>query len=202
MARLNAPCLSLGANGQVAKTLIFSSYRGMNTVKAYKKPADPKTTAQIAQRGLMETVHEMWLAISVWSTEKEGWRIRASQIAPFWNSHNAFFSAAMTLAGYGLDQAMKKNWTSISGQFYRPTLRRFDDAVLVPDGLTWYLLAGASPDAMRVAATTVWSANPLTFTLNAEWNGFGAAYMAVQTDGPGGYTHWKSGITAEDISSF
>ena len=50
MAKLKAPLLSLGASGQLAKTLVFFSWKGINAVREYVVPANPDTTKQQTQR--------------------------------------------------------------------------------------------------------------------------------------------------------
>ncbi len=50
MAKLKAPLLSLGATGQLAKTLVFFPWKGINAVREYVIPANPNTTLQQTQR--------------------------------------------------------------------------------------------------------------------------------------------------------
>lgn len=50
MAKLKAPLLSLGASQQLGKTLVFSSWKGINTVREYVIPSNPKTALQLVQR--------------------------------------------------------------------------------------------------------------------------------------------------------
>ncbi len=51
MAKLKAPLLSLGASGQLGKTLVFFNWKGLDVAREYVIPANPKTTAQNLQRG-------------------------------------------------------------------------------------------------------------------------------------------------------
>lgn len=51
MAKLKAPLLSLGAAGQLAKTLVFFGWKGLNVVREYVVPANPQTALQTTQRG-------------------------------------------------------------------------------------------------------------------------------------------------------
>lgn len=53
MAKLKAPLLSLGAAQQIGKTLVFFSWKGINAVREYVVPSNPKTSAQTTQRGYM-----------------------------------------------------------------------------------------------------------------------------------------------------
>lgn len=51
MAKLKAPLLSLGASGKLAKTLVFFGWKGLNVVREYVVPSNPKTASQLTQRG-------------------------------------------------------------------------------------------------------------------------------------------------------
>lgn len=51
MAILKAPLLSLGAAQQLGKSLVFFPWKGLNVVREYVVPSNPKTTLQVTQRG-------------------------------------------------------------------------------------------------------------------------------------------------------
>lgn len=53
MAKLKGPLFSLGARGQLGKTLVFFPWKGVDSVREYVVPANPQTAAQLAQRALM-----------------------------------------------------------------------------------------------------------------------------------------------------
>lgn len=56
MAKLKAPLFSFGASGQLAKSLVFMSWKGLNTVREYVIPANPKSDDQIAQRAFIKVM--------------------------------------------------------------------------------------------------------------------------------------------------
>lgn len=51
MAKLKAPLLSMGAAGQLGKTLVFFPWKGLNVAREYVTPANPNTALQVTQRG-------------------------------------------------------------------------------------------------------------------------------------------------------
>jgi len=53
VAKLKGPLFSLGASQQIGKTLVYFSWKGLNVVREYVIPANPKTTAQTTQRGYL-----------------------------------------------------------------------------------------------------------------------------------------------------
>ena len=53
MAKLKAPLFSLGATQQLGKALVFFPWKGLDLVREYVVPANPKTSGQTTQRGYM-----------------------------------------------------------------------------------------------------------------------------------------------------
>lgn len=53
MAKLNAPLFSFGASGAIGNALVFFPWKGLNVVRQYVVPANPKSQAQIDQRALV-----------------------------------------------------------------------------------------------------------------------------------------------------
>lgn len=55
MAKLKAPLMSLGASQQLGKALVFFPWKGLNVVREYVIPSNPRTTLQTTQRGYMKS---------------------------------------------------------------------------------------------------------------------------------------------------
>lgn len=51
MAKLKAPLLSLGASQAIGKALVFFNWKGLDVVREYVVPANPRTALQVTQRG-------------------------------------------------------------------------------------------------------------------------------------------------------
>lgn len=51
VAKAKAPLLSLGAAQQLGKTLVFFPWKGINAVREYVIPTNPRTAGQTTQRG-------------------------------------------------------------------------------------------------------------------------------------------------------
>jgi len=56
LAKLKAPLFSLGASQQLGKALVFFGWKGLNVVREYVIPANPRTTLQTTQRGYMTDI--------------------------------------------------------------------------------------------------------------------------------------------------
>ena len=51
MAKVHAPLFSFNASGALAKSLVYFGWKGIDVVRSYVTPSNPKTTAQVTQRG-------------------------------------------------------------------------------------------------------------------------------------------------------
>jgi len=53
MAKLKAPLMSLGASGKLGDALVFFGWKGLDVVREYVIPTNPKSAAQTTQRGYL-----------------------------------------------------------------------------------------------------------------------------------------------------
>lgn len=51
MAKVKAPLFSFGASGKLADALVYFPWKGLDVVRSYVIPANPKTAGQVTQRG-------------------------------------------------------------------------------------------------------------------------------------------------------
>lgn len=51
MAKVNAPLFSFNATGKLAKSLVYFGWKGLDAVRSYVIPANPKSAGQLTQRG-------------------------------------------------------------------------------------------------------------------------------------------------------
>lgn len=56
MAKLKAPLFSFRASGKLANALVYFAWKGLNVVRSYVVPTNPKTTAQEAHRAHLTTM--------------------------------------------------------------------------------------------------------------------------------------------------
>lgn len=61
MAKPTAPLLSFDAGGQVAKTIVYSRWRGIPVTRKYVIPGNPRTTKQTEVRDIFRTLNNFWL---------------------------------------------------------------------------------------------------------------------------------------------
>jgi len=77
MAKPTAPLLSFGASGTIAKTAVYSKWRGVPYVRRHVIPSNPNTTSQQSTRTVFRTTTEMWkvagsLSVAPWNAFATG----------------------------------------------------------------------------------------------------------------------------------
>ncbi len=60
MAGVTAPLLSFGASGQVAKTQVYSTWKGRPYVRRYVTPSNPQSTEQSLTRDVFSWLNSVW----------------------------------------------------------------------------------------------------------------------------------------------
>jgi hypothetical protein len=60
MSKVTAPLLSFGASGQIAKTQVFGTWRGISYVRRHVVPANPRTADQTQTRTVFNYLNQVW----------------------------------------------------------------------------------------------------------------------------------------------
>lgn len=60
MSKVTAPLLSFGASGQVAKTQVYSAWKGRPYVRRYVVPANPQSSEQTLTRNAFTFLQQVW----------------------------------------------------------------------------------------------------------------------------------------------
>ena len=77
MAKTTAPLLSFGASGAIAKTQVYSKWRGVAYARRHVIPANPNSTGQQSTRNVFRTMTEAWkvapaLLVAPWNAYAAG----------------------------------------------------------------------------------------------------------------------------------
>jgi len=77
MAKVDAPLLSFGASGSIAKAAVFSKWRGRAYSRRYVVPSNPQSTEQTKTRGAFRWLSQVWkfapaLALAPWDAFAAG----------------------------------------------------------------------------------------------------------------------------------
>jgi hypothetical protein len=96
MAKTTAPLLSFDAGGQIAKTQVYSRWKGRSYVRRYTVPANPDTAGQKLTRNTFAWLNQVWKyfpgsAVAAWQlyadnnriTDRNAWiKQNLSQLRP------------------------------------------------------------------------------------------------------------------------
>lgn len=77
MAKVKGPLFSLSAGGQLAKTLVYGDWKGIDWVRQYVIPANPKTADQQEQRGFFTLAINAWHVDGYTEADVEAWNLYA-----------------------------------------------------------------------------------------------------------------------------
>lgn len=83
MVKVSGPLMSFDASGSLAKTAVFSKWKGRNYVRKLVIPTNPKSALQVSVRGMMRFLAQMWQGIG--ATPQGSWEFLAdaAQVSPF-----------------------------------------------------------------------------------------------------------------------
>jgi len=115
MAIVKAPLFSLGAKGKLGDSLVYSSWKGVNTARVYTVPANPKTTAQIAQRDILTQAVDTWQVTQNTDLVKTAWNVAASNSGKPQSGFNLYVSHLSRLAKAAGDETMASDLQIYSG---------------------------------------------------------------------------------------
>lgn len=76
MAKVTAPLLSIGARGQIGRSQVYGTWRGVKYVRQHVIPSNPRTAAQTTTRDTFAALDELWkrmgtLSRATWNAEVE-----------------------------------------------------------------------------------------------------------------------------------
>jgi hypothetical protein len=178
MAKVNAPLFAFGASGKLADTLVFFPWKGLNVVRRWVSPANPKTAAQTTIRGYLSAAVDAIQAAQIAGSnplgddDVAGYRVLAGRYAnpmTWWNA----------ICKGWIDQ----NVASKEGAVYRGVAITPGDGELaielysddidtgkIETGNFWY---GTTPSTLLLsqAATPALGSNKMSATISGLTNG-------------------------------
>jgi hypothetical protein len=83
MVKVYGPALSIDASGTLAKTMVFSKWKGRSYVRSHVNPAQPRTGPQVGVRAMFSFLAKQWASLT--SANKTSWEVLAKQfnVSPF-----------------------------------------------------------------------------------------------------------------------
>lgn len=102
MAKLVAPLFSFSARGQLAKTLVYSGWKGIDDVRSYVVPANPRTADQQTQRSYFTDGVDLWHSTGLVADDVTAWNRAAANSPKPQSGFNLFVSNVISYRMAGI----------------------------------------------------------------------------------------------------
>ncbi|MBA7482587.1 hypothetical protein ES707_18079 [subsurface metagenome] len=148
MAKVKGPLFSLGATGQIAKTLVYMTWKGIADVRSYVIPANPKTADQQQQRGYFTAAIDAWHVDGYTEDDVKAWNLYALAQKVAASGFNMFVRL------YVLAKVAVKTWGALTDCIIATILSTSCTVTInVPSDLTGKLYIGTSKTSMLTQFT-------------------------------------------------
>ena len=161
MAKVNGPLLSFGARGQLGKAVVYFPWKGVDAVRSYAIPANPKSTDQVAQRTKLTAAVAEFHGAEYTGADLTAWDSLADLASKALSGFNA-------MVQLHVNQAILTNvWQRIhKGVFAGVTASHIVFRVTVPGDVAPTGYYGKSKSALAYAATMIASGQPHQYELD------------------------------------
>ena len=182
MAKLTAPLLSLSASGKFADTLVAFSWKGINVMRQWVKPANPQTADQVAQRDAMTACVAAWRYYFTGAAIRTGWGRLALQLADTMSGFNAFIRNAVKNYNVAAENAMGNGFTALAGQTCKVKMDKLSDGTAATEAGNFQLWYGSKPDSLLQGDSAAIAEGYVTFVTDMGATG-DDVYVKVVKDG-------------------
>lgn len=195
MAKLTGPLMSFGARGKLGSSLVFSAWKGINTARQLVTPANPRTPAQIAQRGLLSVIVEAWRSTTITQAIRLGWNKAAQLTGRAISGFNLFTSQLVKLAAEVPAASVVAEIANTQADSVILNMVNLDDLTAGDEAGDFTVLVGDSPDALLRDDTASIAAGALTVDLSQYgWKGGDTVFVQVRKAGTGTVVFDRSGV--------
>jgi len=161
MAKVTGPLFSLAASGKLANSLVYLSWKGIDDVRQYVIPANPKTSGQQQQRGYFTDGVEDWHTAGYTADDVAAYNLAAlAEKLPMsgFNIHEKYFVDAKVsgLTWYALTNCAVSGVTASGASV----------AVNVASDQTGVLHYGTSKSTMNTTVSGTFTTDHYDFTLS------------------------------------
>ena len=148
MSKLTAPLLSFSASGQIAKTMVASTWKGIPYMRKYVVPANPNTAAQQTQRGYVTSVVSAWKNYFTAATGRAAWARWATFSSKTISGFNAFSSQMLKYIGTDPDASFCNEIAADTGNIVNFTMLNLDDGTTGDEAGDFEIWLGATISGM------------------------------------------------------
>jgi len=160
MAKVTAPLFGFSASGKLAKSLVYMKWKGINDVRQYVIPANPRSDSQQTQRGYMTSALTLWHATEFILADLTAWNLYATTLAAIQSGFNAFVKRVILALGAA------KTFVCLTNADFAGVTDTAGTVVMdIASDQTTTLYWGTSKSVMPNSALGVFDTDHVTFTL-------------------------------------
>jgi len=161
MAKVKAPLFGFSASGKLADSLVYMKWKGINDVRQYVIPANPRTAKQQTQRGYMTSAVTLWHDTPLILADLTAWNVYATTLAAIMSGFNSFVKKVVDAL------AASKTFQALSNADFAAVTATAGTIVMdiAAEGTTT-LHWGTSKTVMPETALGVFDVDHVTFTLS------------------------------------
>jgi len=162
MAKTTAPLLSLGASGKIGDTLVAMTWKGLNTMRQWVKPANPQSAAQVTQRGLMADVVAAFRNYFTSTVERSAWNRSATASGESMSGFNIFTRNAVKIAASDPDATFANGCVAFTGNTAKFTVKNLDDGAAGDESGSFEIWVGSKANSLLLNGTATTYAGEIT----------------------------------------
>lgn len=186
MAKVKGALFSLKASGKLADSLVYMSWKGIDDVRMYVVPANPRTEKQQAQRSKMTAAVNEFHAASYNSADKAAWDLYATTLQSAMSGFNAMIREHIKTALEG------KTWIRLNhAVISTPSAGQITVEIESPEDATAKLYYGTSKSYLPNEVSGTYNAVLKKWTFQITGLASGVVYYFTiknTADGKGGRT--------------
>lgn len=148
MAIVKAPLLSLGASGQLGKTLVGSTWKGIKVMREYVKPANPQTAAQVTQRNLFTASVYAWRNFITDTEIRAAWDRTALNSGKPQSGFNAAMSSLTQILASDPDASYAESFVEGAANIVTFAMENMDDGATGDEAGDFEVWVGTQPGSL------------------------------------------------------
>jgi len=153
MAKVRTPLLSFGARGQLAKTLVFTPWKGLDNVREYVVPANPNTADQVTQRSLFSDCVLSWRTYFTNAPQRASWNRLASAMKTPMSGFNRAMEAMLKICSSDADASFANGTVAAAGNTVDATMLNADDGAQGDEAGNFEIWVGTSATSLLYLET-------------------------------------------------
>lgn len=190
MAKLTAPLFSFGASGQLGKALVYANWKGIDDVRTYVIPSNPRSSSQLTQRGYFTDALDLWHNLGLTADDIEAWNRDATASSRPQSGFNRFVGSYINIRVDGItgpNTAMGFNGGIVDSGAGQVDMTVEEDGSAAAVEFRWgYSPTSLINSAAGVEAANVWTAANVPVASNTTV--YAQAIMKNVGGDPIGYT--------------